>query len=165
MKLLKTPFNLPFLLGKDIKAKKPPWGSEGEEQSHWLGCDPVAATSADCFQREFYVFYWDIPLGKEAAVRAGAGSLPATSAVIRLYSSGFTKQKHVYYQATNQTDINLVEAKLKQSFGIIFWFRSHLLSWCKYFLQITLREMTVVTAHFSCVIIQVSAFLTKFPLT
>lgn len=73
-------------------------------------------------------------------LQAGAGSLPATSAVIRLYSSGFRKQKHVYYQATNQTDINLVKVKLKQSLGIIFWFRSHLFSWCKYFLQIMLRE-------------------------
>lgn len=85
-------------------------------------CDPAllpdrvtnAPASADRFQSEFCVFYWNVPAGK------GAGSLPATSAVIRLYSSGFGKQQHVYYQATNQTDINLVKAKLKQSFRIIF---------------------------------------------
>lgn len=99
-----------------------------------------AAASADRFQSAFCGFYWNIPAEKEAAARAGAGSPPAVSAVIRLYSSGFRKQKHVYHQATNQNDINSVEAKLKQSFRIIFWFRSHLLSRCKYFLQIRLRK-------------------------
>lgn len=111
-------------------------------------CTANTPAPDDCFQSRFgvgffffiYFFYWDIPARKEAAARVGAGSLPATSAVIRLYSSGFRKQKHVYYQATNQADINLVKAKLKQSFRIIFWFRSHLLSQCKYFLQIMLRE-------------------------
>lgn len=97
-------------------------------RSHRSGWDPAlppcrvanAPASADRFQSNFCVFYWNTPAGKEASARDGAGSPPATSAVIRLYSSGFRKQKHVYYQATNQTDINLVEAKPKQSFRIIF---------------------------------------------
>lgn len=124
---------------KAFKAETSPHRSEGKEQSHWWGWNPALLPRPVAFKANSVLFIGTFQWGRRL-LQAGAGSLPATSAVIRLYSSGFRKQKHVYYQATNQTDINLVKAKLKQSLRIIFWFRSHLLSWCKYFLQIMLRE-------------------------
>lgn len=130
---------LPLQTEKAFKAETSPHRSEGKEQSHWLGWNPALLPWPVAFKANSVLFIGTFQWGKRL-LQAGAGSLPSTSAVIRLYSSGFRKQKHVYYQATNQTDINLVKAKLKQSFGIIFWFRSHLLSWCKYFLQIMLKE-------------------------
>lgn len=54
-----------------------------------------------CFKAR--VCSWHIPAGKEATARAGAG--PGASAVIRLYSSDFRNQKHVYYQALTRLTV------------------------------------------------------------
>lgn len=133
------PRALPLQTEKAFKAETSPCRSEGKEQSHWLGWNPALLLWPVASKANSVLFIGTFQWGRRL-LQAGAGSLPATSAVIRLYSSGFRKQKHVYYQASNQADINLVKAKLKQSLGIIFSFRSHLLSWCKYFLRIMLRE-------------------------
>lgn len=114
-----TPVLCPCRQKKTFKAETSPLKSEGKEQSHWLGWNPALLPWPVAFKVNSVLFIGTFQQGRRM-LQARAGSLPATSAVIRLYSSGFRKQKHVYYQATNQTDINLVKVKLKQSLGIIF---------------------------------------------